>query len=226
MTTPIISTLPGSSDIAFAVQGYVTDPKRVGYQILTNYESMYWRALAGNDAWSLYEVLRSFCHEGHNTCHPSVRLLTAMLGFEDKRSIIGRVKTVKRKEYLYPGLIDILQAHKLVIAELQGEGAQVHYVFHVNLTPGLLIDEQLTRLPALLQQKHAELMERCQKEQKTLEAKGKPFRFQNSKKNSSGNADKGGGNFPPGVGISHGGGGKFPPEHYPYNITHITPDPA
>ena len=54
-------------DIPIAVRGFITDPKFVGYQILTNYESSYWRALMGNDAWSLYEVLRSFCHEGKNS---------------------------------------------------------------------------------------------------------------------------------------------------------------
>src|SRR4051812_2833578 len=44
----------------FEVRGFATDPKHSGYQILTNYESTYWRAFAGVQAWSLYEVLRSF----------------------------------------------------------------------------------------------------------------------------------------------------------------------
>ena len=100
---------PQSQDILFTVQGYVTDPKLVGYQILTNYESMYWAPLVGSDAWRLYEVLRSFCHEGNNICYPSIKLLTNILGFKDKRSLIGRVKRVDGKEYQYPGLIEILQ---------------------------------------------------------------------------------------------------------------------
>src|SRR5215212_8817209 len=69
-------------DAPVEVRGYATDPKSVGYQILTNYESTYWRALVGNDAWGLYEILRSFCHDGHRTCYPSIRLLVAMLGFK------------------------------------------------------------------------------------------------------------------------------------------------
>jgi len=72
-------------NIPVSIQGYVTDPKLVGYQLLTNYESTYWRALVGNDAWSLYEVLRSFCHEGRNTCNPSIRYLAAILGLKKKK---------------------------------------------------------------------------------------------------------------------------------------------
>ncbi len=61
-------------DIPFEVRGFATDPKHSGYQILTNYESTYWAPIVGNESWRLYEVLRSFCHQGNNTCHPSINL--------------------------------------------------------------------------------------------------------------------------------------------------------
>ena len=49
-----MSTDPPADSSTIEVRGYVTDPKCVGYQILTNYESTYWRTLVGNDAWGLY----------------------------------------------------------------------------------------------------------------------------------------------------------------------------
>src|SRR4030095_225012 len=153
------------------VRGYVTDAKRIGYQVLTNYENIYWRALVGNAAWSLYEVLRSFCHHGNHTGNPSVQFLTTILGLEDKRALIGRSKTVKGKEYRYPGLIEMLQEHKLAVAEVQGNPPKTWYLFHVNLTPDLLAPEQVAQLPTLLRKKHAELLKRCTQEQHELEAK-------------------------------------------------------
>jgi hypothetical protein len=201
-----------SADISISVHGFVTDPKLVGFQVLTNYESMYWRALVGNDAWSLYEVLRSFCHEGNRTCHPSIRLLAATLGLKEKRVLTGWTKTLNGKVYYYPGLIEILQQHSLVIAEVQGEPPKTHYIYHVHLTPGLLTDTQLEKLPAVLQKKHAELLMRCQKEQEVLAAKRRPPKV-----------PKGGGNLPPRDGNLPRGGGNLPPEQHPLNTTHRTP---
>ncbi len=163
-----------TQDIPFSVQGYVTDPKMVGYQILTNYESTYWRALVGNDSWGLYEVLRSFCHEGNATCYPSINLLLNILGVKQRRVITGWVTVVKGKEYRYPGLIEILQENKLVVAEVQSEGPKMRYVFHVNMTPGLLADSQLAQLPRILQKKHVELLERCELALQQMEKKRRP----------------------------------------------------
>ncbi len=163
-----------SADTAVEVKGYITDPKFVGYQILTNYESTYWRALVGAGAWTLFEVLRSFCHQRDNTCYPSINLLMAILGIKQRWVLTGGTTKVKGKEYHYPGLIEELQQHKLVIAEVTGEGPMMRYVFHVHLTPGILTIEQITQLPAVLQRKHVELMERCQQRQNDLEAKRRP----------------------------------------------------
>lgn len=162
------------ADTPVEVRGYKTDPLRRGYQILWNYENIYWRALVGSDAWSLYEVLRSFCHDKNNTCYPSINLLLAILGLQDRRVLTGRVKEVKGKQYKYPGLIETLQEHQLVVAEIEGEGPKMRYIFHVNLTPGLLTEDQLSQLPSLLQKKHAELLERCEQAKRDLEAKRRP----------------------------------------------------
>jgi hypothetical protein len=195
------SLLSQPQDIPFTVQGYVTDPKMVGYQILTNYESTYWAPLVGNDAWRLYEVLRSFCHHGNRSCHPSINLLMAILNLKDRSVLIGRAKPkeVKGKAYSYPGLIQILQTHNLVIAEVSGEGPLLRYIFHVNLTPSLLTSEQLSQLPQLLQEKHQELLDRCEAERKVLEAKKKPSKLpinEGKKGNSEANGGIGNSNTP------------------------------
>ena len=219
------TSVPHSQDIPFSVQGYVTDPKLVGYQILTNYESMYWAPLVSSDAWRLYEVLRSFCHEGNNTCHPSVRLLAAILGLKEKRVLTGWAKTVQGKVYQYPGLIEALQEYKLVIAEVKGEGPKMRYVFHVNMTPGLLTDDQLFQLPQILRKKHTELIERCENTQQVLEAKRRPSKFQNGGQSIDQKAlPEGGGKLPPRGGNLPGGGGNLPPEQHPSNNTHRTSD--
>ena len=87
------------------------------------------------------------------------------------------MKTIKGKEYRYQGLIEILQQYELIIAEVQGEGVTMRYLFHVNLTPGLLSDKQLQQLPAILQTKHMELLARCQKEREELLAKRRPAKI-------------------------------------------------
>src|SRR5436190_23000935 len=152
---PAESPAPGS----FEVRGYATDPKHSGYQILTNYESTYWRAFVGVQAWSLYEVLRSFCHNGNNVCYPSINYLLEVLGIKQRRVLTGWNTEVKGKNYDYPGLIEILQNGGLVIAEVVGEGPMLRYLFHVNLTPDLLRPEQVAELPALLQNKHTEMLQ-------------------------------------------------------------------
>ena len=93
------------SDVAFEVRGFATDPKHSGYQILTNYESTYWRAFVGVQAWALYEVLRSFCHNGNNVCYPSINYLLEVLGIKQRRVLTGWSTEVKGKQYYYPGLI-------------------------------------------------------------------------------------------------------------------------
>lgn len=166
------------NDIPVEIYGYKTDPLRRGYQILWNYESTYWAALVGNnDAWRLYEVLRSFCHERNSTCTPSINLLLAVLAIKDRTVLIGRIKRTKEKDYQYPGLIDILQTYGLAIAEVKGQWPEMRYTFHVNLTPGQLTSEQLAKLPSVLQQKHRELIERCEQASQELEAKKKPSKL-------------------------------------------------
>lgn len=180
------------SDTPVEIYGYRTDPLRRGYQILWNYESTFWAALVGNnDAWRLYEILRSFCHEKTPTCSPSINLLLAILAIKDRTVLTGRIKKTPGKDYKYPGLIDILQNHGLAIAEVKGEGPEMRYVFHVNLSPGLLTVEQLAKLPSVLQQKHKELIERCQQAKQELEAKKKPSKVQNGTQEGIGNSQGG-----------------------------------
>ena len=162
------------NDVAFEVRGFATDPKHSGYQILTNYESTYWRAFVGVQAWALYEVLRSFCHNGNNVCYPSINYLLEVLGIKQRRVLTGWSTEVKGKQYYYPGLIEILQGGGLVIAELVGEGPMQRYLFHVNLTPDLLRPEQVAELPPLLQNKHAEMLKSHFAEMAELASRRRP----------------------------------------------------
>jgi hypothetical protein len=163
-----------NSDIAFEVRGFATDPKHSGYQILTTYESTYWRAFVGVQAFALYEVLRSFCHNGNNVCYPSINYLLEVLGIKQRRVLTGWSTEVKGKSYYYAGLIEILQSAGLVIAELVGEGPMQRYLFHVNLTPDLLRPEQVAELPALLQTKHAEMLQAHYEEMAELASRRRP----------------------------------------------------
>lgn len=207
------------ADTPVEIHGYKTDPLRRGYQVLWNYENIYWRALVGNDAWSLYEVLRSFCHEHSKTCYPSVNLLMAILGIKQRRVLTGWTTEVKGKLYQYPGLIEVLQTHGLTVAEVRGEGPQMRYTFHVNLTPGLLTQQQLVTLPEILQTKHIELLARCAQAQQALEAKKRPAKAQTQRNDKGkGGSDK----------LSHpydklsGGSDKLSHKHYPKNTTQET----
>lgn len=169
-----LSASASNRDLAFEVRGFATDPKHSGYQILTNYESTYWRAFVGVPAWALYEVLRSFCHNGNNVCYPSINYLLEVLGIKQRRVLTGWSTEVKGKSYYYPGLIEILQSAGLVIAELVGEGPMQRYLFHVNLTPDLLRPEQVSELPALLQNKHAEMLQNHFAEMAELASRRRP----------------------------------------------------
>jgi hypothetical protein len=164
----------------FEVRGFATDPKHSGYQILTNYESTYWRAFVGVQAWALYEVLRSFCHNGNNVCYPSINYLLEVLGIKQRRVLTGWSTEVKGKHYDYPGLIETLQNGGLVIAEMVGEGPMQRYLFHVNLTPDLLRPEQVAQLPALLQSKHTDMLQAHFAELAELASRRRPAKGQSA----------------------------------------------
>ena len=217
-------------DTPVDIQGYITDPKFVGYQILTNYENTYWLRLVGRDAWVLYLVLRSFCHHGNGTCRPSIKLLMQILGVSDRRRLIGRVDTTPGKERALPGFIDALQEYDLVTAELVGEGPMQRYVFHVNLTPPLLTSEQVETLPQPMQKKHAQLLAKVTQEAIKLEQlKAAPpvnvkktIRPNPSPNGKNGSSAGGGGTVPPPPGTVPPPSGTVPPKQYPINNTHNT----
>lgn len=213
-------------DIPVIIHGHSTDPTKDGYQILYNYESTYWRALVGSPAWALYEVLRSFCHKQNNICYPSVNLLLDILGIKERRVLTGWIKVVKGKEYRYPGFIEILYNHKLVVAQVEGEGPKMRYVFHVNLTPGLLTDDQLSQISPLLRKKHSELIERCAEAQRALQNTQRPSKVNPSPTPpqgvSEGVAEGGLVIYQRGSGKLPGGSGKLPVKQQPINNTHKT----
>jgi hypothetical protein len=192
------------------IHGYVTDPKQVGYQILNNYENLYWATLVGPVAWRMYELLRGFCHQDNNVVETTVSFLTSALGLDDRRALIGRVKKVKGKEYLYPGLIEILQRERLIIAEEVGSGPTMKYRFHVDRTPGLLTDEQVSVLPEIIRHNHETFLQRHQEKIRLLEAKKRQSKIASLQEAQSDEELGGMGNSQRGMGNSQGGYGKFP----------------
>ena len=207
---------------------FSTAPRQVGFQLLTNYESMFWRTLVTNDAWSLYEVLRSFCHDGNDHCYPSINLLMEIMGIADRRILTGRITVVNGVSYHYPGLIDILKHHGLIEVHTQGEGPMRRYDFHVKMTPGRLSREQVAQLPAMLQHKHATLIARQAQAQTQAESTRQrppaPISPPPAVAFQAGSplGPEGGGNLPEGGGNLPEGGGKLPPEQHPGNSTHQT----
>ena len=140
-----------------------SDPTKHGYQLLYNYDSIYWRALIGRDAWSLYEVLKSFCHAKENVdvaiCTPSLTLLCEILGYKDRRPLLGYERVVKGKTYTYQGLLPILSQNNLVVVHTIGDDTNIRYEFEVILHPTLLTSEQISQLPKSLQARHAALLQ-------------------------------------------------------------------
>ena len=161
-------------DLPVRLQGYITDPKLVGYQLLTNYEVIYWQCLVGRDAWALYLLLRSYCHQNNPDCNPSIRTLMDVLGLTDRRQLIGREDNTPKRKRTLPGMLDVLQEHQLVVSELIGEGPERRYIFHLQLTPSLLTPDQLACLPASLQKKHAQLVARVAENGRKLEELNAP----------------------------------------------------
>ena len=183
------------ADAQVEVIGYKTDPLRRGYQILWNYESTYWRAYVGNDVWSYYEVLRSFCHDKNPDCKPSTRFLADILGLADYRQLTGRFRGKGEARRFTQGLMDKLQESSLAVVTEVGEGPELRYRYHVNLTLPQLTEDQLIQLPERLQRKHAELLKRCEKAKQELED-GK--RLSKEQKESQKTANKMGEDMDPG----------------------------
>lgn len=214
----MIEQLPNGETLV-EIHGYVTDPKQVGYQILNNYENLYWATLVGPIAWRLYELLRGFCHGDNNIVETTISFLTAALGLDDKRALTGRVKRVKGKEYFYLGFIEILQMQQLIIAEEVWNGPAMSYRFHINRTPGLLTDEQVAHLPEVIQRNHVAFLRRHEEKIRLLEAKKRTSKVTTLQKGRPDAETGGEGNSHGGEGISHEGGGNFPPKQQQLNNT-------
>lgn len=207
------------ADTPIEIRGYVTDPKQVGYQILNNYENLYWATLVGPVAWRLYELLRGFCHGEENIVESTVTFLTAAVSPGDRRALTGRIKRAKGKEYYYPGLIEILQREQLIIAEEVGSGPTMKYLFHVNKTPGLLSKEQVSVLPEIIQQNHENFLARHKEKIRLLEAKKRQSKVVALQEAISEIKTEGEGNSQGSVGNSHTPSGKFPDKQEHTNNT-------
>jgi len=64
--------------------GAERDPARTGFTVVHNYAHYFWRPYLGNAAFSLWELLVSFCYGNKDTAFPSLSHLARMLTNSDQ----------------------------------------------------------------------------------------------------------------------------------------------
>jgi len=130
------------------------DPAQCGYTAVHNYALYFWRPYLGNTAFSLWELLLSFCYGDRDVAYPSISRLARMLTNSDSsRAVVsGRRRGDGASR---PGALDILQRSGLVRVRRRGVGPMSSYDFTVRRVLPLLQPEQVARLSPGLQRDHA-----------------------------------------------------------------------
>ncbi|MGQ9494075.1 MAG: hypothetical protein ACUVR2_09970 [Anaerolineae bacterium] len=143
------------------------DPAQYGYTMVSNYALYFWRPYLGNAAFSLWELLLSFCYGERDIAYPSISRLARMLTNSDhNRAVVtGRRKPAARASGVsstarYEGALDILCREGLVQVIRRGRGPTVSYTFRVCKVLPLLRPDQVARLSPSLQRDHDNWLER------------------------------------------------------------------
>lgn len=146
---------PPAVDTSGQVQvGLVSlDPTR-GYIPLPHYGIRFWQPLIGLQAFSLWQVLRSYGHfvKQGKMEWPTIELLVDTLGQGSRHTILGRNASGNRPEQV--GLVDELIKARLVRHWVTGEGRAVTHNFDVLDELPLLAPAQVRLLPPRKQQEH------------------------------------------------------------------------
>ena len=129
---------------------------RRGYTITYNYALYFWRPYLGNVAFSLWQLLVSFCHDGHEECYPSLSRLARILSNSDASRALISGRGGRRP---YPGALQRLCDEGLVqVLHLSLRGSN-RYRFRVRRHLPLLRPEQVATLSPMLQRDHAEWLQ-------------------------------------------------------------------
>jgi len=154
--------------VTFVVAGEEVDPAQHGYTAVHNYANYFWRPYLGNTAFSLWELLLSFCYGEKDIVFPSISRLARMLTNSDhSRAIItGRRRARLRAQpetgdvsstaavARCEGALDVLRRERLIQIFRDGEGRMSNYTFRLCKTLPVLRPDQVTRLSPALQLDH------------------------------------------------------------------------
>ena len=127
------------------------DPARCGYTLISNYAHYFWRPYLGNVAFSVWELLVSYCYGKKDTAFPSVAHLSRMLTNSDNSR--NRVKGRKGPSARLAPLAR-LRAEHLVADGPNEPGPRTRYIFRVVRELPLLRPEQVKTLSPALQRDH------------------------------------------------------------------------
>lgn len=132
-----------------------------------NYFKDFWQPILGHKAAATYEMILRFAYGESETCTVSLHRLAASLGM-DRNQLKGRDRRDGRQNrnggYRERGAIEALCDAGLLEVQSQGRSGRQSYLFRIVKSPPPLTDEQVGKLPAILQRAHRELIERCRRD--------------------------------------------------------------
>jgi len=120
-----------------------------------HYAKRFWQPILGVNAFALWELLRSYYYfvKYHNAEQPTISLLCETLGWNDRRTLLGREATSKSKGYL--GAAQVLEQHGILKHTTEGKGPQTTHLFKRVLDDlPLLTPKQVATLPKAKQIEH------------------------------------------------------------------------
>jgi len=155
----------------FDVDGTDINPALEGFTMVHNYAHYFWRPYLGNTAFSLWELLLSFCYGDCDTAYPSIARLARMLTNSDhSRAVVtGRESTLTSQAHEaeqpttrpgYVGALRTLRSEGLVQVMVRGQGPTARYTFRILKALPPLRPSQLSLLSPRLQRDHALWLER------------------------------------------------------------------
>jgi len=152
----------------FALRGVDLNPAQHGYTQIHNYALYFWRPYLGNTAFSLWELLVSFCYGSADSAYPSISRLARMLTNSDHSRAVVTGRAVrpgpqpldKAGQPHGLGALQVLRRERLVQVHCRGHGPTTHYTFRILKTLPLLRPDQVQRLSPKLQRDHALWLER------------------------------------------------------------------
>lgn len=147
-------------EVGVHVPGEPGDPN-YSYIQVTHYVERFWRPFLGLVPYNLYELLRSydyFVKTSPKQTWPTIALLSDMLGYGDRCTILGRAARPGYKEQA--GAIQVLMRHRIIHHWTNGEGTQTSYYFIVRPRLPLLTPKQVASLKPRLQDAHDAFLSR------------------------------------------------------------------